>query len=82
MCYLLFLFNVPQLIPEGYLPVSMFPFPPSSENLRANIAMSRNHPAAEEIMVPNDCYWIGPGIGIPMANMSNPTSVNKNSLCH
>ncbi|KAK0174750.1 hypothetical protein PV327_010484 [Microctonus hyperodae] len=61
----------------------MFPFPTSSDHLRGNIAMSRsNHPTAEEIIVPNDCYWIAPNIGISMTNIADPNYVTFMDLSH
>ncbi|XP_015121390.1 uncharacterized protein LOC107044132 [Diachasma alloeum] len=48
------------LIPEGYFFPSMIPY-------------LHKKPSTEEIAVSNDCYWIGPIIGFPMANMTNPS---------
>ncbi|XP_063976003.1 uncharacterized protein LOC135161925 isoform X2 [Diachasmimorpha longicaudata] len=47
------------LIPEGYFFPSIIPYP-------------HKKPSAEEIG-PNECYWIGPIVGFPMANMTNPS---------
>ncbi|XP_011305049.1 uncharacterized protein [Fopius arisanus] len=48
------------LIPEGYFFPSMIPYP-------------HKKPSAEETPAPNDCYWIGPILGFPMANITNPS---------
>ncbi|CAG5108946.1 Protein of unknown function, partial [Cotesia congregata] len=76
-----------QLIPEGYLPVSMFPFhPASSNNLRSGISIPRGHSAAKEIILPNDCYWIAQNVGYPVTNISDPNSrpsfVYQNTRIH
>lgn len=64
------------MIPDGYLPVSMFPFhPASSNNLRSNVPITRGHPSAKEIILPNDYYWIAQNIGYPVTNISDPNSV-------
>lgn len=51
----------------------MFPYSPT-DNLRGNYGLPSSN---EDIIMPSDCYWIGPSIGFPMSNMNPDHSVTN-----
>ncbi|XP_044003969.1 uncharacterized protein LOC122849343 [Aphidius gifuensis] len=64
------------LMNSEFLSPSMFPYSPT-DNLRGNYGVPS---ANEDIIMPSDCYWIGPSIGFPMANMNPDHSKYMNFL--
>lgn len=49
----------PQPNPDGYFLPSLIP-------------CLYKKPPGDEIILPNECYWIGPALGMPVATISTP----------